>query len=352
MTYGESCGVSLFYIRFPSYPFPPNQFWWIFKQANALIAQARDRQSQGAWFLQSRSARLRKRSGKRFQHRNNANDFKMCLSREHVTDLFVGLDSKQNTCKHVGTLLAQVPNPEIRTDFARRIALNINKKMCGVVDLCVVVDLIRPLGSELQKLVIENGSLRSHSNLPDEIDPSTSCLSEKTDLPPWCPHRPSDQTLDKPDFVIIQTTHDNRCDNRGQWYIEGVALEATGRLAIRVDLEGQDNNVISVANGDLLRPLTSTKVHFEEGGAKRPIQLVPFPEPYHGIQVDRARITIVECDGRGVRVGLLTSQITQPQKRRQTPCPTEFVYNQRTINFEAASDYRDWWCVRVCVCVL
>ena len=197
--------------------------------------------------------------------------------------------------------------------------------------------------------MIENGSLRSHSNLPDEIDPSTSCLSEKTDLPPWCPHPPSDQTLDKPEFVIIHNTyHNHKWEN---CYIEGVALEATGRVAIRVDLEHQ-NNVISVAGGDLLRPLTSTKVHFEEGGAKRRIQLIPFPEPYHGIRVDRARITIVECDGRGVRVGLLTSQITQPQKRRQTPCPTEFVYNQRTINFEAASDYRDWWCVRVCVCVL
>ena len=42
-------------------------------------------------------------------------------------------------------------------------------------------------------------------------------------------------------------------------------------------------------------------------------KLIIFPEPYVNVLIQSARVTIVECDGRGVRVGLLVSN-SEPHK--------------------------------------
>ena len=90
-----------------------------------------------------------------------------------------------------------------------------------------------------------------------------------------------------------------------------------------------DGEWIPVADGALLRPSKTAHVHFKKDGEKFPVQLILFPEPYADFRLGRARITVVECDGRPVQVALLTSRAFS-----WSGTGIESVFTDRTVNFE------------------
>ena len=101
-----------------------------------------------------------------------------------------------------------------------------------------------------------------------------------------------------------------------------------------------DGEWIPVADGALLRPSKTAHVHFKKDGEKVPVQLILFPEPYADFRLDRARITVVESDGRPVQVALLNSRAFS-----WSGTGVESVFTDRTVNFEGENDYRNWWCL-------
>merc|ERR1719201_1857727 len=89
----------------------------------------------------------------------------------------------------------------------------------AVADLCVTVNLCKPNQYSTHMVKIYNGDTRSHSNSCEDADADISCVSDRTDLPPWRPRAPSDVTPDAADFVVIRNTSSER-----KWCIEGVAV--------------------------------------------------------------------------------------------------------------------------------
>ena len=86
------------------------------------------------------------------------------------------------------------------------------------------------------EVLINNGRSRFGSNLAHGalnghlLDPRDPDYSDGRDAP-WCPRRPSDQSAEDPDYVVIRLTDENRSGNEN---IEGVAVQSTGPVAIRV----------------------------------------------------------------------------------------------------------------------
>ena len=105
-----------------------------------------------------------------------------------------------------------------------------------LVDECVVVNLCKPYEFVKRKVLINNGNIRSYSNLSDGalnghlLDPRDPDYLNGREAP-WCPRRPSDQSAEGPDHVIIRLEDRNR---RGNESIEGVAVQCTGPVAISV----------------------------------------------------------------------------------------------------------------------
>ena len=74
------------------------------------------------------------------------------------------------------------------------------------------------------------------------------------------------------------------------------------------------------------------------------MQLIVFPKPYTFASEASddcptiVGIAVVECDGSGVRLGLLMSQTSGDKTGTATR-----VHQCRAENFETDEAYRDWW---------
>ena len=106
-----------------------------------------------------------------------------------------------------------------------------------LVDECVVVNLCKPYEFVKHKVLINNGHGRRYSNLSDGAlnghlfdsrDPDDVNCREA----PWFPRRPSDQSAEGPDYVVIRLRDQCDCNEN----IEGVAVQCTGPVAIRVEI--------------------------------------------------------------------------------------------------------------------
>ena len=147
------------------------------------------------------------------------NDFQICLDHYHARDLLQFVFNNSPS-EFLPKLWLQTVHVEPSLPSHRQ-CLNIFRRTTPgleCVDMCVVVDLCRPYRYSINMVSIYNGNTRSHSNVPDGTDHGISFLSARTDLAPsWCPHCPSDQTPDGPDFVVIRNTTQPQ---RG-WCLEG-----------------------------------------------------------------------------------------------------------------------------------
>ena len=283
-------------------------------------------------------------------YESRQNDFKICVQREYALAL---LDSTFGTYSistrpSVQSLIFPIKADENKYRlFVQQLRKYKEQiKGVGIANHCVVIDLCRPLPSSIHQLCLYNPKERSHSNLSN--DPLISCLSpehldgmaNKRASLKWCPRPPSEQSTDGPDFVILtrKTTYPVT--------IEGVVVRATGPVAIRVELQNRSDEWDSVNGGALLRPLTDSNDSASQHGQNKSLQLIVFPEPYKNFLLEIARITVVECDGREVRLALLVSntdwsyQCTSKWYQRHQG--TDMFVN-RTENFDAEDDYRNWW---------
>lgn len=217
------------------------------------------------------------------------------------------------------------------------------KSGLDVVGFCIVIDLCRPYRYLIHRLLIADSFIadqRSYSNSPDESN-FTSRLFEHGDKRVWCPNIQSEQMDGAPDFVELQTPQPQEC------CIEGVAVNASSHVGIRVEMDyleristgyWEHRAWVPVAGGALLRPTKYT----EDLSA---VQLIPFPEPYFGIRLQGVRITMLECDGKAVRVGLIISELEEAdfekKKKKLRTATAESLCG--TENFDDANDYRAWW---------
>ena len=211
----------------------------------------------------------------------------------------------------------------------------------GCVDFSVVVDLCRPYRYWTHRLLIPdslNLDTRSYSNSRDGTN-LTSCLFENVGGRVWCPNSSSDQMSGAPDFVVLQMTNSKK-----QLCLEGVAVNASGPVGIQVDIDyfelvstgkWEHRAWVPVAQGALLRPIKTETV--AGNGHLISVQLIPFPDPYFGIRLRGVRITMVECDGKAVRVGLIISDFA---KKNMIATPGDTIC---TKNFNAVDNYRAWW---------
>ena len=88
----------------------------------------------------------------------------------------------------------------------------------------------------------------------------------------------------------------------------------------------------------LLRPSRRVIVQSQQS-----VQLIVFPKPYTFVSEcsdcsTTVTIAVVECDGSGVRLGLLVSQTSGDKTGTATR-----VHQCRAENFETDEAYRDWW---------
>ena len=367
---------------------------------NILFAQARDRKSVLFWF--SRSART-------VIEKDCRNDFRICLDRKHATELlqfaiytesertesnyfsefFLRSERRSKREKKYDEALikmqflpipGQVARAETSTGskFSRKnqikgfisdLRFGSRQESAGIAwtgiarPCAVVVDLCRPYQYSTHRIFV----------YPDISCPPNRYLhytENKTNSTEWCPRSPLEQSADGPDFVLISnTSKESRL-----LCVEGVAVQAAGPVAIRVELKNEASDQwVSVIGGGLLRPYdTYRKANANDKGSQQSrrkwIQLFIFPNPFPDFPLHSARVTVVECDGGGVRVGLLVSEIgkncpptNSPPKPVASPpvAPpggllpdavalpvagdSENLFCNRTDAFDTDDDYRKWW---------
>ena len=233
------------------------------------------------------------------------------------------------------------------------------------IDHCVVINLCRPFASSLHHISIHNGDVRSHSNLSE--DPNISILSgqhldntaNESECDDWCPSPPFKRSADGPDFVTLtrRTGRKTRC-------VVGVAVKATGSVAVRVELQNVSGDWLAVDGGALLRPDTIARNLLTQPNINKHVQLISFRKSFRNFPLQSARITVVECDGQGVRVGLLVSHTDTHDHDHHDralsrhmrghhgvnadlpPAPTDVstdISARRTEAFANSRDYYDWW---------
>ena len=280
----------------------------------SFAPQKRDRELQGSRFFSSRSARvpLVPAFGNIAM---DDNDFQICLDRRHARDVLQFAFEKSLSPEfRLQTVRVEQPQPNLKRD---QFYIPLTKQYIGyeaVLDSCVIINLYRPHVYAENVVCIQNGNGRSHSNVANGNNavnwrfekPSISCLSSPPNANSWRPNCPSDPGVDGSDFVVIHNTHQRYCS------LQGVAVEADGPVAIRVDLESRPascNNSVPpkwapVAEGAVLRPCRSSPIYFSNGQV-RSAQIFEFSREYSCCYLHAARITFVECDGGPVRVGLL-----------------------------------------------
>ena len=282
-------------------------------------------------------------------HSMDGNDFQICLDRWHANDLlrFAFLNSPSAISPQLSLQTVRVdpshPNHHKGTRYANHLG-NTNNTMCAsapslleaVLDLYVVIDLCRPHVFLKHTIGISNGDRRSHSNLPNDNNPGISRLLPQPNGNPWRPHCPSDPAMNGTDFVVIFNTS----QHLHVQFLEGVAVEADGPVAIRVDLHERPssanaptpNEWTPVADGAVLRPCRSSPLYFRDGQV-RSVQIFKFSPEYSSFD---ARITFVECDGGPVRVGLIMA-LADANMNNNTA-----VEDKRTETFEESGQ-------RVCI---
>lgn len=104
--------------------------------------------------------------------------------------------------------------------------------------------------------------------------------------------------------------------------------------------QNTDEECVEETGYALLRPSRRVKVHFRSGGEEQSVQLIVFPKPYtfaSECSDCTVSISVVECDGSGVRLGLLMSQTSGDKTGTATR-----VHECRAT-FETDEAYRDWW---------
>ena len=322
-----------------------------------MFAQARDRKSDLFWF--SRSART-------VIEKDCRNDFRICLDRKHAKELlqfaintksertpwhdnFQKTERRSKREKKYDEALIKmqflpIPDQVALAKPSTDSEPSLKNQIKGFIsDLCygscqesagiawtgiprpcaVVVDLCRPYQYSTHRIFV----------YPDISCPPNRYLhytENKTNSTEWCPRSPSEQSVDGPDFVLISnTSKESRL-----LCVEGVAVQAAGPVAIRVELKNEASDQwVSVIDGGLLRPYrTYTKTNANDKGSQQSrrkwIQLFIFPNPFPDFPLHSARVTVVECDGGGVRVGLLVSEIGKmwpPTDSPPKPCGSFWV---------------------------
>ena len=279
------------------------------------------------------------------------NDFRICLERRDAIELlgatFLSHYRSNPTLRSllIPAKVCQSKKNNI-SGFVKRLCEY--KAGSGVPSDCIVVDLCRPYASSAHGISIYDPKYneRSHSNL--STDPSISRLyaydrdgaKNTSDSVTWCPRPPLEQSKDGPDFVIL--TRARSQSGRHPLNVEGIAVLATAPVAIRVELQKLSGQWVSVDGGALLRPITNANDRVLQQERNISTQLVIFPEPYKNFLLQRVRITVVECDGKGVRLGLLVSKTADGNDNELEVRGTD-IFVDRTESFETEDDYRNWW---------
>ena len=329
-----------------------------------MLMQVRDRQSTLSFC--SRSARTVHNP----QHaiaKECRNDFRICLETDHALDLLnftFGIGGQHNTSpRRMKPVISPIKFRALQfptrrfPGFQRCIRHVIECEQedtvirFGLISNCVVVDLCRPFEFALHSVSIYNADLRSHSDLSN--DPSISILSKQylhnaanqSESNDWRPRPPLEQSVNGPDFVTLTQRNGSKTH---ALCVEGVAVKATKPVAIRVELQNASAKWFAVDDGALLRPDTNALNFVTQSNRNESLQLIIFPEPFVNFLLHSARITIVECDGRGVRVGLLVSNSNPHDYERQfvrnsTPAILSDIFTDRTETFGTDEDYYNWW---------
>ena len=201
----------------------------------------------------------------------------------------------------------------------------------------------------MHTISIYNDKIRSHSNFRNEADHQISHLlvdpRERHRNTPWRPRTLSDPNVNNADYVVI------RCGDEPKWDLEGVAVHASRPVAIRVDVmqsNGRSHGWNELAGGAVLRPHRRADVLLKRAGkrfARQPpgktktVQIIGLPHPYPGDRLHSVRVTVVECGGSPVQLGLLVSQ----SLNKSAKANRFSLYTDRSEDFESADAYRDWW---------
>ena len=229
---------------------------------------------------------------------NNATDFYVCLDIAHAGDLLLAFADRPSESPN---LLPQIMEKSLPPYLSHRIsnfALHLSEVKRAVqsthfdaiiAGMCVVVDLCRPYRYATHTVQIYNGHTRSHSNDREAANPSMSYISDRTDVPTWCPHQQSGKGVIGADFVEICRSLDS--NGHYDWSIEGVVIQTDGPVAVKVDIQvhgtskdaddlqvhglefkypdsgdagTDDNDWLPVANGALLRPCRNMGIRFKD----------------------------------------------------------------------------------------
>ena len=337
------------------------------------LMQVRDRQSM--LFFCSRSARtVHKPQG--IIAKACRNDFRICLKTDHALDLLrftfrpkkSAFRPKKKLSHRIRSLITpaelstkQLPDFQRFIDRLREFKLG---TATAVIGHCVVVDLCRPFVCSLHLISIYNANKRSHSNVPkdskmfqtfdgsDLSDGDLTNIANEHKSTEWCPRPPPEQSIDGPDFVMLTRT---TWPQTRPLCVEGVAVKASAPVAIRVELQNMSGQWISVDGGALLRPDKNANNLVSQPKRHKCLQLIIFRDPYVNFSLQSARITVVECNGRSVRVGLLVSNTKtldqalsrtlqrQSYKSFLTTDNSTDILTGRTEGFDNGDDYYNWW---------